>query len=71
MLGDEWSGGWMSFDDHVTFQPRTTKLFLLAHVKQGLTVFSQNHDIVKTATGSFPWCSEPSREAVAGRLKSN
>lgn len=32
-------------------------------------MFPQNHDIVKTATGSFPWCSEPSREAVAGRLR--
>lgn len=54
MLGDEWSGGWMSFDDHVTFQPRTTKLFLLAHVKQGLTVFSQNHDIVKNGHRLLP-----------------
>lgn len=40
MLGDEWSGGWMSFDDHVTFQPRTTKLFLLALVKQRASLCS-------------------------------
>lgn len=32
-------------------------------------MFPQNHDIVKMATGSFLWCSEPSREAVTERLR--
>lgn len=40
MLADEWSGGWMSFDDHVTFQPRPIRLFLLALVKQRASLCS-------------------------------